>query len=258
MRLDQEFRPRSENGHAAANRKQNMTTFMQREKQATPAVKVEAYGDYLDAILRNGPFATKGDRTRFRLKCAAVRVLEEVGYSDLKVSEICAQAEVALGTFYVYFKDKSEIASEVVQDFVEFLYDRATQYGGGGKGAFEAILNTNRFFAASYKRNPGLMRCHVQLQSLLPEFRARWQPRHRAWIERLARSIERRGNYDASLPGNPQAVALALEGMVFFFLYRNIVTDDAALGENCDTEEFAEMLSILWYRSVYGTDPVRA
>ena len=67
----------------------------------------------------------KGKRTRYRLKIAAVSVLGEVGYQALKVSDICEQAEVALGTFYTYFADKSEIAAETLLDFTDALYAQA-------------------------------------------------------------------------------------------------------------------------------------
>ena len=73
-----------------------------------------SYADYLSGSLETLSFASKGDRTRYRLKIAAARALEEMGYTDLKVADVCANANVALGTFYVYYKDKNEIAIEVV------------------------------------------------------------------------------------------------------------------------------------------------
>src|SRR5690606_21256618 len=115
-----------------------------------PAVYRENYADHLAALLEATTFRSKGDRTRFRLKQAAARVLEEAGYNELKVADICAAAEVALGTFYVYFKDKNEIAIEVVLDFLQHLYRQAVQVGRG-QGEYEAILKTNRFFVAAYE-----------------------------------------------------------------------------------------------------------
>lgn len=224
-----------------------------------PTASCEKFADHLAALLQATTFKSKGDRTKFRLKQAAARVLEEVGYNELKVADICAAAEVALGTFYVYFKDKNEIAIEVVLDFVQHLYRQAVQVGRGQE-EYEAILRTNRFFVAAYEMNPGLMRCLVQLQSQLPEFQTAWRPLHHKWVEILARSIERRGNYPADMPGNALAVAHALESMVFQFLYTLLVSQESVLEgpEAADSEEIAEMLSILWYRSVYCRDPFSA
>jgi AcrR family transcriptional regulator len=217
------------------------------------------YADYLAAGLQTLAFGSKGDRTKYRLKIAAARALEEIGYQDVKVSDICKFAEVSLGTFYVYYTDKNRIATEVVLEFVDHLYERARQVGRG-RSEYDAILDTNRFFIAAYTANPGLMQCHVQMQSQLPEFREIWRPRHLKWIENLARSISRRGNYRAGMPGSPQAVAHALEVMVFHYLYAVIVSRNPLVdGEDpAHADEMARMLSTLWYRAVYGKDPPAA
>lgn len=228
---------------------------------ASPEEEVRAvrYGDHLAADLDARAFASKGDRTKYRLKVAAAQALEEIGYQDVKVSDICKYSNVALGTFYVYYRDKNEIAIEVVLDFVEYLYEQARKVGRG-TGEYEAILNTNRFFIAAYLVNPGLMQCHVQLQSQLPEFREVWRPRHLRWIENIARSISRRGNYTENMPGSPQAVAHALEAMVFHYLYAVIVSRNPLVdGEDpAHAEDLAQMLSTLWYRAVYCKDPPKA
>ncbi|MEJ8570575.1 TetR/AcrR family transcriptional regulator [Microbaculum marinum] len=213
------------------------------------------YCDYLAGRLETQAFASKGDRTKFRLKIAAARALEEIGYQALKVSDVCAYADVALGTFYVYFRDKNDIAIEVVLEFVDHLYERAKQVSRG-TGEFEAIYYTNRFFISAYKANAGLMQCHVQLQTQVPEFRDLWQPRHFKWIEKLARSIARRGRVEEDTPGSLLQMARALEGMVFHYLYAVIINRDPAFTDGeVDDDEVAMMLSTLWYRAVYCKDP---
>jgi AcrR family transcriptional regulator len=228
----------------------------QKTRSASNGSQAEKYADHLAEGLTTLSFASKGDRTKYRLKIAAARALEEIGYQDVKVSDICTYADVALGTFYVYYRDKNEIAIEVVLDFVEYLYERARQVGRG-TGEFDAILNTNRFFVAAYRVNAGLMQCHLQLQSQLPEFRQLWRPRHQTWIENLARSISRRGNYKEDMPGSAVAVAHALEGMVFHYLYAVIVSRDSLFDQEglSGDEDLALMLSTLWYRAVYCKDP---
>ncbi|MCB1469691.1 MAG: TetR/AcrR family transcriptional regulator [Rhizobiaceae bacterium] len=226
------------------------------EKPTQDRPFIGRYADHLVAEMESLSFPSKGDRTKHRLKIAAAQALEEIGYQDVKVSDICRYAEVALGTFYVYFRDKNEIAIEVILDFVEHLYAKAREVGHG-TGEYEAILNTNRFFVAAYTVNPGLMQCHVQLNSQLEEFRVVWRPRHRQWIENLARSISRRGNYGSDMPGSARAVAHALEAMVFNYLYAVIVTRNPVVDEEdqADSDELAQMLSTLWYRAVYAKDP---
>lgn len=232
------------------------TLARQEAKQAAAIDSGEGrYSDFLARNLETRTFATKGDRTRYRLKIAAAKALEEIGYQNLRVSDVCAYADVALGTFYVYYRDKNEIATEVVLEFVDHLYDRARQIGRG-TGEYEAIYNTNRFFISAYQANAGLMQCHVQLQTQLPAFRAVWRPRHLKWIEVLARSIARRGNYREDMPGTALKVARVLEGMVFHYLYSEVVAKDSIIaGDALDPDHLAQMLSILWYRAVYCRDP---
>lgn len=61
------------------------------------------------------PRVSKRARTRARLTEAALRLMAESGINGTSVSEIAAEAELANGTFYLYFRDKSEIVAAVCQ-----------------------------------------------------------------------------------------------------------------------------------------------
>lgn len=234
---------------------------MPNPRKTTVTVPFPGAGKYSDGLtkeLDSRSFDSKGDRTRHRLKAAAAEAMEETGYADLKVSDICKFANVALGTFYVYFKDKKEISVEVLLDFIDHLYNQA-RAAGQGAGKYAAIYNTNLFFIHAYRTNPGLLRCHVQLQSQEPTFREIWEPRHLEWLQILARSIKRHSG-DAGLTfETAQKIALALDGMVFSYLYATAVIDGSPIEpRDSDPHEAAEMLSTIWYRAIYGTEPERS
>ena len=57
----------------------------------------------------------KRGRTRARLTDAALTLMSERGINATSVSEIAAAAELANGTFYLYFKNKAEIVAAVCQ-----------------------------------------------------------------------------------------------------------------------------------------------
>ena len=57
----------------------------------------------------------KRERTRARLTDAALRLMSERGITATSVSEIATAAELANGTFYLYFKDKAEVVATVCQ-----------------------------------------------------------------------------------------------------------------------------------------------
>lgn len=61
------------------------------------------------------PREAKRARTRARLTEAALRLMAERGINATSVSEIAAEAELANGTFYLYFRDKAEIVAAVCQ-----------------------------------------------------------------------------------------------------------------------------------------------
>lgn len=62
------------------------------------------------------PATPRGQRTRQRLLRAAETVFGEKGYEHASIADITREAEVALGTFYVYFPDKQSIFVEVVDE----------------------------------------------------------------------------------------------------------------------------------------------
>jgi AcrR family transcriptional regulator len=61
------------------------------------------------------PREAKRARTRARLTESALRLMAERGINGTSVSEIAAEAELANGTFYLYFRDKTEIVAAVCQ-----------------------------------------------------------------------------------------------------------------------------------------------
>lgn len=65
----------------------------------------------------------KRARTRARLTDAALRLMSERGINATSVSEIAAEAELANGTFYLYFRDKAEIVAAVCQAVTRAMHD---------------------------------------------------------------------------------------------------------------------------------------
>lgn len=66
---------------------------------------------------------TKGYRTRRYLYDCSVQLFREKGYDQVSVDEIVKKAGVAKGTFYIYFKKKSDIILEMLRQYDDY-YDR--------------------------------------------------------------------------------------------------------------------------------------
>jgi AcrR family transcriptional regulator len=61
------------------------------------------------------PATARGQRTRQRLIDAAEQVFGELGFHNAGIVEITQRADVALGTFYLYFPDKKAIFADLVR-----------------------------------------------------------------------------------------------------------------------------------------------
>jgi AcrR family transcriptional regulator len=210
------------------------------------------------SVRRGRPAGSDGATTRERLVAAAHAACLDVGFDAVTLADISRRAGVALGTFYVYFADKSEIAREILLDFGDALHGDAQERARGSSN-FEAILHTNRIFVKAYQRNPGLLRCHFQLEDHDPAFRAKRRQLRYQWVSRIARSIARRTGAPAEAQRLCLPVGYALESMVFQFLYDVFVKQNAAMSRQVRNPELvAELLSILWYRAVYCANPPAA
>jgi AcrR family transcriptional regulator len=66
---------------------------------------------------------SKRMRTRARLTEAALKVMSERGISAASVSEIAEVADVANGTFYLHFQNKSEIVSAVCNSVTRAIHE---------------------------------------------------------------------------------------------------------------------------------------
>lgn len=200
----------------------------------------------------------RGERTRISLKVAAVQALERIGYHDLTVSEVAKRARVSDATFYLYFKNKTEITVEVLTDFLDNLQSRSES--ARQEDPFLSIYEANVRLIEAMQANAGLFRCLLQLADETEEFAAvnhRWTY---DWYLRVAHSIMRRQGRSALSENSAVFAAYALGGMVDDIMRRLLVHNDAQLnrvsGELFSShEELAEYLAVIWYRAIYGADP---
>ena len=107
----------------------------------------------------DGPFAAearhlgKSARTRARLMDAATEVFAREGFQAASVNEIARQADLSNGAFYVYFKDKEEIAGAVALGIAQAVARRLDELMTDIDDAVErASLATRRFIDLASSR----------------------------------------------------------------------------------------------------------
>ena len=206
----------------------------------------------------NAAGLAKGQRTLLRLKAGAAQALEDIPYQVLRVADIVQRAEVSYGLFYHYFKDKEEIALDVLTELmahVEALYrDIHVQ-----EDDYESLFLPNLFYLDVYSRNAGLMRACLTLSEEVESFRTIWNESIDRWHRRIANAIRsHQSDGDLLLP-DAELVAYGVGGMIDQICRQVYVQQNPYVSRLVtDTLQLAEAISILWFRAVYSRDPTAA
>lgn len=221
-------------------------------------LNVVSFADYLDDRLTADPPKQKGLRTRARLLLAAARVLEERGYHAMRVGDVTAQAQVAEGSFYIYFKDKTEISVEVLTQFFSH-YVGEIMDENDGRGAFGRIRASNRRWLAVCRANPGLMRCALQVGDYAPEFGLVSQKTNHVWTAAIVGSVQRRRG-EAVDTGAAMLASYMLASMTDELARKLVVSPDEQFIAMLETigasdDDLADAISLVWHKLLYGDPP---
>jgi AcrR family transcriptional regulator len=129
----------------------------------------------------------KSARTRARLMDAAVGVFARDGFESASVNEIARAAEVANGTFYVYFRDKDEIAAEVAFRIAQQVALRLDEAMVEVEDAVERVSLATRRFVELAVAEPSWGWALVRAVGFLPDLRRQVVAYLRADLERGVR-----------------------------------------------------------------------
>jgi TetR/AcrR family transcriptional regulator, transcriptional repressor for nem operon len=220
-----------------------------------PPDEPSSFVDALALRLQEDPPTRKGERTRGRIKVATAKMLERLGYHSMRVLDITQEAGIADGSFYVYFKDKSEAALAVLSEFVEFMPPGGS-VGSASRTAFETIRETNYRFIRLARANAGLMRCMLQVVDEHPDFSALVQKVNRDWYSRVSRSVIRHYPSGAVDDDAMLLMTYALGSMMDELVRRLVIYPDQNLLKLTDKivptdKALADALSVIWYRALY-------
>lgn len=194
----------------------------------------------------------KAERTQARIQAAACRLLEDRTANELKVAEICAEAGLAHGTFYLYFRDVRHLMVETLTAFVAFM--QASMRGAARIGGRDRIRASNAAYVALFEENAGLMRCLVSRLDDFPEAAEAFQTLNRDWaatvVEARLRRFAREGQ---AAPPRDELMrrAYALGGMIDQYLIALFFGRDATLAEiSRDRDAVVATLSLIWERGM--------
>jgi AcrR family transcriptional regulator len=184
------------------------------------------------------------EATKSALLAAARAVLQERGYARATVAQIVRAAGRAHGTFYLYFDNKEEIYSALLEEMWRSLKDQSRMVWRHDTPLESVRVTVDRYVAAA-EENVDLWRLLDDMSATNRRFLTIRDEQRRQFARKIARGIE--GSLSqATLDGmNTEIVAELLAGMV----------DEACSvrflrGRSWPREELVDHLVTIWGRAV--------
>ncbi len=219
-------------------------------------IQVIRFSSYLEALALEIKKSRSGEKSTLKLMAAGARLLEDVGYRDLNIEKICANAQLAKGTFYVYFEGKEVFLNQLISRYVGFeanTYPRLSLDESPFRNAMDWVEWYERTFAA----NVGILRCLVQLSATSAEHRQIWYRRNRDVVEHVLEQVQLRVRNGRG--GNSvEMLRLAIRsvgGMMDQSLFERYSISVGVGREEPDMELMIELHAVLAYRAIYGENP---
>lgn len=125
----------------------------------------------------------KRDRTLARLRTAIAQGLEARGYEKLRIADIAAFAGTSTAGYYVYFRNKSDGARQILRPFLRALLCRPIDFHG--------LASRDAALRRVLLEMLGALRTHAGLLTALEEFGAA-EPSWGRLVERCFRTWCRR------------------------------------------------------------------
>jgi TetR/AcrR family transcriptional regulator, transcriptional repressor for nem operon len=225
---------------------------------SAPVVQSLAFADWMAQQQSEAPARRKGERTRDRIRLITVSLLNEVGYREMKVAEICERADISPPVLYSYFETKHALTVDVLREFLDRFLSR--EDAPHADTAYASMLDANLRWIALARANAGLLQCLLDLSAEEPEFAALFSTASDVWYRRIARSIVRRFPSASADEAAIELIAHAM-GAMMDELTRKLFTPRPsriqALAATVapDDHSLAEFLTVLWYRALYGASP---
>lgn len=156
------------------------------------------------------PKTRRGEQTKQKILDAAEREIGEKGFAEASISTITAEAKVAQGTFYVYFRTKEDVMRELVLRMGRRLRHHLTLATTDSNGRLEVERRGIHAFLEFVRDNPNLYRIVIGMQFV-------HEPTHRRYYQEFAESyrlaLEAAVQRGEIAPGDAEVRAWALMGV---------------------------------------------
>lgn len=195
--------------------------------------------------------------TRELLLDTAERLLADKGIGEITVGEIASEAELALGTFYIYFEDRFDILKQLVRRRIERIFDLAHEHTPRNLSTLARLTYSISQIFRSWERYSGVMRSLYQLSVQRADFLALQQELREPFARRMRAELELSIAHDHARSIDTRIAVDSLSTMLswncmFWFGLGLKPYPEATI------DTLARQVALLWYRAVFGRDPADA
>jgi AcrR family transcriptional regulator len=205
----------------------------------------------LDTERGDGPATAprqgKAERTRRKLLDAAEQVFAAVGYHDASIVKITEAANVAQGTFYIYFSSKQQVFDEVVADLNQRVRRAMSEAARGATTRLEAERLGFAGFFRFTAEHPALYRVIRQAEFVSPHA---LRSHYETILSHYAPFLEEAMHTGEVAPGDPLVLAWSLAAVGEAIGLRWILWNE---NHEVPPQVFEEMMAII--ARMLGTAP---
>ncbi len=218
--------------------------------------------------LPGGPTATtaagsrKAEATRQALLQAARVVIARDGYSNARIADIAREAGKAVGVFYSYFKDKTELFAALVDAFHQDLTRQTPAPSAYEENTAAAVKAAVTVFWSAYRQ------FHPEMLGLLesgladPDLLQVWRKIRAQSIRRFAFRIKRQQAQGKCLALDPELAASALAGLLEFTCFNwhsgKLDFPDTQVGDEAAVETLYQMIAKVLELPIDNVSPPKA
>lgn len=163
--------------------------------------------------------AEKTEANRQALIKAATQVIGKYGYAGASIARIAERANLAQGTFYLYFESQQDLFDKLLLQLGEDMQKYLAEQVIGAKDYFEVEERGLRAFFAYIKKNPSFFRVLKEAEVHAPQaFHAHEAAAHQRYYQSLIRA-QRVGQISAIAPRELDFIVHVLMGMRYSIQY---------------------------------------
>jgi AcrR family transcriptional regulator len=157
----------------------------------------------------------KKERTRADIYQAAMNLFLRRGFDAVTIEEICDEADVARGTFFLHFATKESLLAEYGQRINEELAAMLKNYRGNATGALRAAF---KMLASAAARHPDVVQLLVREVLMQPMLLTRHDEQAQDLVMLLA-AVIRRGQSSGEFRRRVEPTVAALAACASFFAF---------------------------------------